>query len=157
MRNCSFTKLFVVYPEFRYQLFYRLRQHSSLLRFLLKPLQLFNSLNLYFNCKNIEEGFFVEHGFATIIACKHIGKNCWINQQVTIGYSDALHCPYIGDNVEIKAGAKVIGDVYIGDDVIIGANAVVVKDVPAHSIVVGVPARVIKKRNSMSEPWKKVI
>lgn len=68
-----------------------------------------------------------------------------------------MHCPYIGDNVEIKAGAKVIGDVYIGDDVIIGANAVVVKDVPAHSIVVGVPARVIKKRNSMSEPWKKVI
>lgn len=52
--------------------------------------------------------------------------------------------------------AKVIGEVTIGDDVIIGANAVVVKDVPSHSIVAGVPARVIKTRNCISEEWVKV-
>ena len=62
----------------------------------------------------------------------------------------------IGDKVEIKAGAKVIGGVKIGDDVIIGANAVVVKDVPSDSIVVGVPAKVIKARNSITEKWIKV-
>ena len=32
----------------------------------------------------------------------------------------------------------------IGDNVIIGAGAVVVKDVPAQSVVVGVPAKVVK-------------
>ena len=85
-----------------------------------------------------------------------MGKNCWINQQVTIGYSDVTHSPYIGDNVEIKAGAKVVGGIRIGDDVIIGANAVVVKDVPSHSIVAGVPAKVIKTRSNVTEPWIKV-
>lgn len=44
----------------------------------------------------------------------------------------------------------------IGDDVIIGANAVVIKDVPSHSVVVGVPGRIIKKRNFMNESWKRV-
>ena len=100
--------------------------------------------------------FFIEHGFSTVIACKQIGDNCWINQQVTIGYSDDVHSPYIGNNVEIKAGAKVIGDVHIGDDVVIGANAVVVKDVPPHSIVVGVPAKIIKRRDSEDSEWKRV-
>ena len=28
LRNCNFLKLFIVYPEFRYQFFYRLRLHS---------------------------------------------------------------------------------------------------------------------------------
>lgn len=156
LRNCGFLKLFIIYPEFRYQFFYRLRLHSSFLHILLKPLQLINPHNLYIHCSDVGEGLFIEHGFSTIIACKHIGRNCWINQQVTIGYSDKTHCPYIGDNVGIKAGAKVIGGVTIGDDVIIGANAVVVKDVPSHSIVAGVPARVIKTRKSITEKWAKV-
>lgn len=156
MRNCGFLKLLISYPEFRYQFFYRLRLHSPALRILLKPLQLINPLNLYINCSDIDEGLFIEHGFSTVIACQHIGRNCWINQQVTIGYSNKTNCPYIGNNVNIKAGAKVIGGVKVGDDVIIGANAVVVKDVPSHSIVAGVPAKVIKTRNSTTGKWAKV-
>lgn len=156
LRRCGFAKLFLAYPEFRYQFYYRLREHSKLWKILLKPLQLGNSHNLYLNCDNIEGGLFIEHGFSTIIACKHIGANCWINQQVTIGYSDATNCPSIGNNVHIKAGAKVIGNVHIGDDVIIGANAVVVKDVPSHSIVVGIPAKIIKVRDKITDPWRKI-
>lgn len=59
--------------------------------------------------------------------------------------------------MEIKAGAKVIGDITVGDDVIIGANAVVVKDVPSHSIVVGVPAKVIKTRKSINDNWNRLV
>lgn len=157
LRRCCFAKLFFAYPEFRYQFYYRLREHSKLWKILLKPLQLGNCHNLYLNCDDIEGGLFIEHGFSTIIACRHIGANCWINQQVTIGYSDATNCPYIGNNVHIKAGAKVIGNVRIGDDVIIGANAVVVKDVPSHSVVVGVPARIIKVRCHISDPWRSIV
>lgn len=157
LRRCGFAKLFLAYPEFRYQFYYRLREHSNLWKILLKPLQLGNSHNLYLNSDDIEGGLFIEHGFSTIIACRHIGANCWINQQVTIGYSDATNCPYIGNNVHIKAGAKVIGNVRIGDDVIIGANAVVVNDVPSHSIVVGVPARIIKVRSHISDPWRSIV
>lgn len=156
IHRCGFIRLFIAYPEFRYQLYYRLRCKSKVWKILLLPLKFSKGLNLYIHCRDIGGGLLIEHGFATIISCNHIGKNCWINQQVTIGHSDAAHCPYIGDNVSIKAGAKIIGGVTIGNDVIIGANAVVVKDVPDHSIVAGVPAKVIKTRTSEDMPWERV-
>lgn len=156
LRSAGFIKLMIFFPEFRYQLLYRLRNNSLLFRVMLAPLKLFNSLNLYINCKNIGKGLFIEHGFSTIISCRYIGENCWINQQVTIGYSDAVNSPYIGNNVNIKAGAKVIGGVTIGDDVVIGANAVVVNDIPSHSIVVGIPAKVIKRRKDYNSEWVRV-
>lgn len=74
-----------------------------------------------------------------------IGKNCIIGQCVTIGgRSKHYEVPKIGDNVYIGAGAKIIGPVQIGNNSVIGAGAVVLKDVPANSIVVGVPAKIIK-------------
>ena len=84
----------------------------------------------------------MEHGFSTIITAKSIGKNCWINQQVTIGFKNAKS-PIIGDNVRISCGAKILGGIKIGNNAIIGANAVVIKDVPDNAIVGGVPAKVI--------------
>ena len=71
-----------------------------------------------------------------------------INQQVTIGWKSI-----IGNNVKIRTGAFIKDRVVISNDVIIGAGAVVIRDVPPHSIVVGTTARVIKTRNSESEPW----
>ena len=53
--------------------------------------------------------------------------------------------PKIGNNVTIYAGACVSGGITIGDNVVIGANAVVTKDVPDNAVVVGNPARIIKK------------
>lgn len=55
-----------------------------------------------------------------------IGRDCWL-----------------GRSVFVKGG------VTIGDGSIIGANSVVTRDVPAMSIAVGVPARVIKKRTKL--------
>ena len=49
----------------------------------------------------------------------------------------------IGDHVWIGQGAMILKGVKIGDGAIIAAGAVVSKDVPSHSIVAGVPARVI--------------
>ena len=156
LRKCGFLRLFLVYPEFRILMLHRIRCRSRIIRLLLKPFDIVNTHSLFITCQDLEGGLFLEHAFATIISCRHIGKNCWFNQQVTIGYSDAVHCPYIGDDVHIKAGAKVIGDVTIGDDVIIGANAIVVKDVPPHSIVVGVPAKIVKFRDSKDSEWKNI-
>lgn len=96
------------------------------------------------NTKSIGAGLFIQHGYCTIISARSIGKNCWINQGVTIGFKDGSDCPTIGDSVKITAGAKVLGDVHIGNNVIVGANAVVVKDVPDNCAVAGIPAIVIK-------------
>lgn len=100
---------------------------------------------LFIETPEIGGGLFIQHGFATMIAAKSIGENCWINQQVTIGYT-GKGCPVIGSNVMITCGAKVLGGISVGDGAVIGANAVVVKDVEAGAVMGGVPATVIRKR-----------
>jgi serine O-acetyltransferase len=55
--------------------------------------------------------------------------------------------PVIGNNVDIGAGAKVLGRISIGNNVAIGANAVVLIDVPDNCAAAGVPA-VIKSRHT---------
>lgn len=54
----------------------------------------------------------------------------------------------IGNDVWIGAGAFIRSGVTIGTGSIIGAHAVVTKDVEPYSIVVGNPAKVIRKRVS---------
>lgn len=73
-----------------------------------------------------------------------IGDNVTIFHQVTIGNKDRK-APKIGNDVQIGAGAKVLGGISVGDGSTIGANAVVLKDVPPFSIAVGIPARIIPK------------
>lgn len=51
----------------------------------------------------------------------------------------------IGNNVWIGAKVTVTKGVTIGDNVVIGANSVVTRDIPANSVAVGAPARVIRK------------
>ncbi len=53
----------------------------------------------------------------------------------------------IEDDVWIASGVRVMAGVRIGYGSVIGAGAVVTKDVPAMSIAVGVPAKVIAKRD----------
>ena len=52
----------------------------------------------------------------------------------------------IGEDVWIGANATVLGNLTVGDGAVIAAGAVVTGDVPARSVVAGVPARIIKKR-----------
>jgi acetyltransferase-like isoleucine patch superfamily enzyme len=50
----------------------------------------------------------------------------------------------IGDNVWCGANVVVTSGVTIGERCVIGANSVVTRDIPAYSIAVGAPARVIR-------------
>lgn len=96
---------------------------------------------------NIGDGLRIDHPYGIIIHNDSvIGKNAVIRHQVTIGNKGYANngCPVLGDNVDIGAGAKIIGDITIGNNVSIGANAVVTKDVPDGAVVVGIPARIVK-------------
>jgi acetyltransferase-like isoleucine patch superfamily enzyme len=51
----------------------------------------------------------------------------------------------IGNDIWIGANAVILPGVSIGDHSVVAAGAVVTKDVPLHSLVAGVPAKIIKK------------
>lgn len=89
------------------------------------------------------------HGNGVIIGQAVIGDNVIIRPQVIIGKTikSGSKVPIIGNNVDIGAGAKILGNITIGHNVKIGANAVVIKDVPSNSTVVGIPGKVIIKQN----------
>ena len=135
------VKLCAHYPAFRNVLYFRLKKVATFFNILL-PKQ-----NEPIICAESEigGGLFFCHGFSTIVVVKSIGKNCWINQQVTIGANSQYGYPTIGNDVHIFAGALVIGDIIIGNNVVIGAGTVVTKSVPDNCTVVGNPARIIRR------------
>ena len=134
-------------PEYRSLLLHRFRRNPKTIasviqfvvtRILWKPLE-----SLYIETEDIGGGLFIQHGFSTIICAERLGENCWINQQVTIGYVRS-ECPVLEDNVIVNCGAKVLGGITMKKNSRAAAGAVVVKDVPENAIVGGVPAKVIK-------------
>ncbi len=57
----------------------------------------------------------------------------------------------VEDNVWIGSGVVVLDGVRVGQGAVIAAGAVVTKDVPAHTIVAGIPAKVIKEITSQTQ------
>ncbi|MDZ4715803.1 MAG: acyltransferase [Cytophagales bacterium] len=51
---------------------------------------------------------------------------------------------FVKNGASIGSNATILCGITIGQNAMIGAGAVVTKDVPAHSVVVGNPARIIK-------------
>lgn len=98
----------------------------------------------------IGRGFFIDHGNGVVIGeTAEIGENVLMFHQVTLGNSAVAsrgkRHPSIGNRVVIGAGAKILGPIGIGDNTQIGAGSVVTKDVPSDAVVVGNPARVVKR------------
>ena len=142
-----FCDLLCFHKEVRNIFYARVAKHHKILSKILSLLAKPQPMLDISSTAEIGGGLIIQHGYCTIVDPRKIGKNCWVNQGVTIGYTNATDCPTIGDNVIIYAGAKILGNVYIGNNVIVAANAVVVKDVPDNAIVGGVPAKVIKYRD----------
>ena len=91
----------------------------------------------------IGRNFVIDHfGGVVVSGFASFGDNCRIRNGVVVGLKrvDEPCGPRIGNNVDIGAGAKVLGAIVIGNNVTIGANAVVTRDVPDNSLAVGVPA-----------------
>ena len=97
----------------------------------------------------IGPGLVIAHTQGTVLGAAFIGSNVTIFHQVTLGavaidvaYTPALR-PSVEDGVTLSVGAKVLGGVTLGRGCVVGANAVVLADVPAGSVAVGVPARIV--------------
>lgn len=109
---------------------------------------------------NIEVGknFFANYNCTILDVAKvKIGDNCMFAPNVAVYTAGHPIHPAtrstlyeygievtIGDNVWVGGNAVICPGVHIGDNCVIGAGSVVTKDIPAWSVAVGNPAKVIK-------------
>lgn len=93
-------------------------------------------------------GLYMPHTVGTVVMATRVGRGVTLVSNVTIGMRNSVAFPTIGDNVYVGAGARVLGGITVGDSAVIGANAVVMSDVPTGALAVGVPARIISKRDA---------
>lgn len=128
---------------------------SLVYRVLFKVIQILTGVEL--PCEvTVGKNFVIDHvGGIVISGFSAFGDNCRIRTGVVVGLAHVSDpcAPVIGNNVDIGAGAKILGRIHIGDNVLIGANSVVVRDVPTNSIAVGVPATV-RARQQHRRPAK---
>ena len=87
-----------------------------------------------------------------------IGNNCYMNENFTLLTHDWVTKVFIqsgyeflpssgrvtiGNNVSFGQNVMVLKGVTIGDNCFIGAGSIVTKDIPANSIAVGIPCKVV--------------
>ena len=99
----------------------------------------------------IGRNFVIDHfGGIVISGYARFGDDCRIRNGVVVGLKnvDEPIAPVFGNNVDIGAGAKVLGNIRIGNNVAIGSNAVVLTDVPDNCLAVGVPATIKARKHS---------
>lgn len=115
----------------------------------------------------VGKNFYANYNCTIIDVAKvKIGENCFMAPNVAIYtaghpiYPDTRNSMFeygkevtIGDNVWLGGNVVVCPGVHIGDNVVIGAGSVVTKDIPAWSVAVGNPCRVIRR---ITEKDKKI-
>ncbi|KAL6222188.1 hypothetical protein ACLB2K_005580 [Fragaria x ananassa] len=108
---------------------------------------------------NIGEGVLLDHGTGVVI-----GETAVIGNRVSLMQASSFHYstvfqqgvtlggtgkeigdrhPKIGEGALIGASATILGNIKIGRGAMIAACSLVLKDVPPHSMVAGIPAKVI--------------
>jgi len=126
------------------------KMFSGVYRVLYKCAQIITGIELPCEAQ-VGRNFVIDH-FGGVIVSGHarFGDNCRIRNGVVVGLKnvDQPTAPVIGNDVDIGAGAKVLGNIRIGNNVTIGANAVVLSDVPDNCIAIGIPARIVSKQEA---------
>lgn len=82
--------------------------------------------------------------------CIYTANHIYSDLNVAI-HKQGLDCKpvRIGDDVWIGSHAVILAGVNVGKGSVIAAGAVITKNIPEYSVVAGIPAKVIKKRNDI--------
>jgi len=93
---------------------------------------------------------FIDHGSGVVIGeTSEIGDDVLLYQGVVLGgttMEKKKRHPTLGNGVEMGSGSIALGPITIGDGARIGASSVVIRDVPPGVTVVGIPGRVVVKK-----------
>ena len=119
-----------------------------LARWLSQVVKFFTSIEIHPGA-TIGEGFFIDHGTATVIGeTSEIGDGVTLFQGVTLG-GTGKECgkrhPTLEDSVTVGAHAQILGSITIGEGSVVGAGAIVVDDIPPYCTVVGSKAYVSRR------------
>ena len=96
---------------------------------------------------NVGPGLYLGHAHNINVSplAKIGNKGCTIGRE---NCGKRIGAPTLGDGVWVGSNSMVVGNIHTGNDVLIAPNAYVNSDVPEHSIVIGNPAKIIKKENA---------
>ncbi len=100
--------------------------------------------------KDVElgNGVYFVHSLGTVVGGDaKVGNRVRFYGNNTVGTAKDDGYPVIEDDVWVGAGARILGPITIGARSRIGANAVVLKDVPPDSVAVGIPARIVPRKD----------
>lgn len=84
------------------------------------------------------------------------GKSIVLKESTHIGHGAIIHGANLGRNCLIGMNSVIMDDAYIGDESIVGAMSFVKAEtiIPKRSLVVGNPAKIIKKVTDDMIAWK---
>lgn len=93
----------------------------------------------------------------TMVHVESGGHATYIGDQVTIGHKAIVHGCKIGNRCLIGMGAILMDGVEIGDDCLVAAGALVTqgKKIPAGSVVMGSPGKVVREVSDQERQWFK--
>lgn len=132
---------------YRHQWYTLARLHAHWWRFL-------TGIEIHPGAK-IAAGVFIDHGMGVVIGeTAEIEEDVLIFQGVTLGGTGketGKRHPTIKKGALISANAQVLGAITIGESAKVGASAVVLTDVPKGATAVGIPAKIIQKKEGATQ------
>lgn len=119
----------------------------------------------------IEDGVtFQQRCHVTAVDTLIIGKNSMISFDVSIQDSDheyfnlsipvsdqllSVNKTQVGENCFIGSGVKIQAGTILGRHCVVGTNAVVRGSFPDYCVIVGIPAKIVKRYDKNVEKWRK--
>ena len=100
----------------------------------------------------------------TVIHSTQSISSVTIGDEVTVGHNAIIHGANVGNHCLVGMGSILLDNVTIGDWCLIGAGTLLTQgiEIPAHSLVLGSPGRVVrqlkeKERNWIIYSWKRYV
>jgi serine O-acetyltransferase len=113
--------------------------------------RLFTNVDIHPGAR-IGRRFFIDHGAGVVIGeTAEVGDDVTMYHGVTLGgttWCAGKRHPTLGDGVIVGAGAKILGPITVGHRARVAANSVVIDAVPEAATVVGIPGRIVVRKQA---------